>query len=144
MAGAPGLRERTGECRRSRGTGLPRRQQEHRHAAAHRHLETSTGIGREFHRRHDEAVGLADEGALTPLVFAAGDRMQHLQRGFEMIRMDPTTAHVLGGAADRGVAGVEIHFVRIGNVARHNGALEEMDVLHLIDHSPDVVEVADG
>ena len=46
-------------------------------------------------------------------------------------------------AADAGVAGVEIHLERVGQVARHHRALEEMDVLERVDHAADVVEVLD-
>ena len=61
-----------------------------------------------------------------------------------MVRMHPAAADVLGRAHDRGVAGVEVHLERIGDIARHHRALEEMDVLHDIDDAADVVEVLDG
>jgi hypothetical protein len=40
-----------------------------------------------------------------------------------------------------GVAGVEIHLEQVRDVARHDGALEEMDVLHHVDDAADVEQV---
>ena len=137
------LRQGTGQRGRRGGAGLPGRQQQHGHAAADGHFQAPTGVGREFHRRHHEAVGLADKRALAPLLLAAGDRVQHLEGLDQMVGVHPAAAHVLGRAHDRGIAGVEIHLVRIGNIARHDGALEEMDVIHDVDDAADVVQILD-
>ena len=48
---------------------------------------------------------------------------------------------MLGRAGDGGIAGVEIHLVRVGHVARHHAALEEVDVLAGIDHARGVVQI---
>ena len=60
-----------------------------------------------------------------------------------MFRIHPAAADVLGGGHDRRVAGVEVHLERIRDVARHDRALEEMDVLQRVDDAADVVEVGD-
>ncbi len=137
------LRQRAGQRGRSGGAGLAGRQQQHGHAAAHRHFEALAGVGGELHRRHDEAVGLAHERPLAPLLLAAGDHVQHLQRGFDMLGLHPAAADMLGRRGDGGVAGVEVHLERVGDVARHDRALEEMDVLHDVDDAADVEQVLD-
>jgi hypothetical protein len=45
----------------------------------HGDFQATTRVGSELQRRHDEAVRLADERSLAPLVLAAGDVVQHLQ-----------------------------------------------------------------
>ena len=51
---------------------------------------------------------------------------------------------MLGRARDRGVAGVEIHVVGIGQVAADDRALEEMDMFQRIDGAGAVIEVLNG
>ena len=51
---------------------------------------------------------------------------------------------MLGGAHDGRVAGVEIHFQRIGEVAADHGTLIEMDVVQRVDDAGDVVEILGG
>ena len=126
---------------RRRGTGLTGREQQDRHAAAHGDFQALAGIGRELHRRHHEAVRLADEGAFTPLVFATGDHVQHFEGLLEMLGEHPARADVLGRARHRGVARIEVHLVRIRQIARNDGALEEVDVLHLVDDATDVIQI---
>ncbi len=137
------LGERAGERRGRRCPGLPSRQQQHGHAAPHRDLQAAAGVGGEFHRRHHEAVRLADERSFAPLPLAAGNQVQHLQRGRDVLGLHPAGPHVLGGARDRGVTGVEIHLEGIGYIARDHGALEKMNMLQHIDDAPDVVQVLD-
>ena len=137
------LGESSGQCRGGGRTGLPGGQQQHGHAARDSDLKTSAGIGCELHRRDDEAVGLADKRALAPLLFATGDHVQHLEGRRDVIGVYPTAADMLRRAHYRGVAGIEVHLERIGDVARYDGALEEMDVLHDIDDAADVVQVRD-
>ena len=60
-----------------------------------------TGVEGELHRRHDRAVGLADEWPLAPLGLAAGDPVQHLRALLPHARAPPSSAHVLGGAGHR-------------------------------------------
>src|SRR5450631_740388 len=48
---------------------------------------------------------------------------------------------MLGGAADRGVTGIEVHFIGIRKVTRNYRALKEMNVLHEINHPRDVVQI---
>ena len=61
-----------------------------------------------------------------------------------MRRVAPARAHVLRRARHGGVAGVEVHLERVGEIAAHHGALEEMHMLQRIDGAGDVVEVARG
>ena len=58
-----------------------------------------------------------------------------------MLRLHPTAANVLGATRNSRIAGIEIHLIRIGNIARHDSALNEMDVRHDINDASDVVEV---
>ncbi len=46
---------------------------------------------------------------------------------------------MLGGAGDRGVERVDVHVARILEIARHQRALEEMDVIQRIDRTSAVV-----
>ena len=69
------------------------------------------------------------------------DHVQHLQRGLALLRRHPAGADMLGRAHHAGVAGVEVHIGGIGDVAADDGALEEMDMLHLVDDAGDVVDV---
>ena len=138
------LCQRTGKSRRSRGTGLTCRQQQDGHTATHRHFKATASVGRKLHGRHDEAVRLTDERALTPLVFTAGNIVEHLERSFDVLRHDPAATHVLRGGRHCCIAGVEVHLERIGDVARHYGTLEEVDVFHAVDDAADVVQVLNG
>jgi hypothetical protein len=50
---------------------------------------------------------------------------------------------MLRGRGNGGVTGIEIHLERVRDVARHDGALEKVDVLHHIDDAADVEQVLD-
>jgi hypothetical protein len=70
--------------------------------------------------------------------------VQHRERRRDVLRLDPAAADVLRRARHRCVARIEVHLERIGNVPRHHGALEEVNVVHDVDDPPDVVQVLDG
>lgn len=48
---------------------------------------------------------------------------------------------MLGRAHHAGIERVEVHFERIGNVARHHRPLEEMDVVEPVDDAGGVIDV---
>ena len=60
-----------------------------------------------------------------------------------MLGLDEARADVLGGAGDAGVGGVEVELARVGEIAGHDRALEEVDVVEAVDQAGDVVEVGE-
>jgi hypothetical protein len=70
--------------------------------------------------------------------------VQHLDRLVHVLGQDEAGAHVLGGAGDAGVAGVEVQIPRLDHVPGHHGALKEMDVVQLVDQARQVVEIGHG
>ena len=85
------LRQRPGQRRRRGGPGLAGRQQQHRHAAAHREFEVAAGVGGELHRRHDEAVGLRHERPRPPRRLRPGDGVQHREAAFAVAPAPPSS-----------------------------------------------------
>ena len=135
------LHDGAGNRRRGRRAGLAGRQQQDRNAALHAGFEHAAGVLGEFHRRHDEAVGVGDERPGAEILLAAGDRVEHLQRRRDVLAHREAGADMLGRAHHAGVERVEIHLERIGNVARHHRPLEEMDVVQPLDETRGVVNV---
>ncbi len=133
-------RQSRGACRARLAGG----QQQDRHALAHAQFQRPAGVFREFQGRHHETAGHADEGAVAPLLLAAGDGVQHLHADGQIFRRHPAGAHMFGRAADRRVTGVGVHIQRVGQVAADHGALEEMDVVQRIGHARHVVQVGGG
>ena len=139
-----GLREAAGERRRAGGTRLARRKQQDRNAARHARLQATTGIEGEAERRHDEAAGHRDEGPGGERPLAAGDHVQHVDRGVHRLGRREGGADMLARPSDGGIAGVEVHLEGILEIAGHDGTLEEVDVVARVDEARDVVEVQKG
>ena len=96
-------------CCWRRGTSLTSRQQQHWHSAVHRNFEALTCIACKLQWWNDETVGLADEWSCAPLVFAACNFVQHLQRCFEVIWVHPRSTNVFCGAAHAQVTRIDVH-----------------------------------
>ena len=137
----PGLGDGAGQARRRGGPGLSRRQQQHRHAALHRHPQALQGVGGELQRRHHKAVGLANEGSRSPLGLPAGDEAQHFQGLLQVRVVGPAGSRVLGRSHDYAISGVEIHLVVVEDVPQHASALEHVDMLAGVGDARHVVQV---
>ena len=137
----PGLRHRAGQVGRRRGAGLGRRQQQDGHAALHGYPQAFEGVGCELQRRDDEAVRLADERTGAPRGLAAGDRVQHLEALLEVLVHRPARTDVLARAHHRAVERVDVQRVVVGDIARHAGPLEHVNVFAGIGDARHVVQV---
>ena len=135
------LHHRAGDRGGRGGAGLAGRQQQDRDAAFDAGFEHAAGVLGEFHRRHDEAVGVGDERPGAEILLAAGDRVEHLQRRRDVLAHGEGRADMLRRAHHAGVERVEVHIERIGNVARHHRPLEEMDVVEPVDDAGGVIDV---
>ena len=72
---------------------------------------------------------------------AAGDEMQDLEAGVQRVAAAEAGADMLGRAGDAGVERVEVELHGADHVARHEAALEEVDVVERVDDPRGVVEV---
>ena len=133
------LYERTGKSRWRSCARLTSREQQNWHAAIDGGFKTTTRIGCELKWRNNEAIRLTNKWTRAPLVFATCDVVQHSKRRVEVIRVNPRSADVFCCAADTQIAGVDIHFGWVWQIAGHDRALIKVDVLHLIDKSRDVI-----
>ena len=121
--------------------GLAGREKQDRDAAFDAGFEHAAGVLGEFHRRHDEAVGVGDEGPGAEILLAACDGVEHLQCGRDVLAHGEGRADMFRRAHHAGVERVEVHIERVGNVARHHRPLEEMDVVEPVDDARGVVDV---
>ena len=135
------LHHGAGQRRRRGRARLAGREQQDGHAAAHQRLHHKAALGGEFHRRHDEAVGIGDEGPLAPRRLGAGHHAQHLQPQLRVAGDREGGADMLGRPRHAGVERVEVHILRLDRVARGERSLEEMDVVERVGNARGIVEV---
>ena len=100
-----------------------------------------TGFGCEFHRRYDEAVGIAHKGPIAPLVFPARDHVQHLDGRGHVRGVIERCANVLGGSAGGRVDRVEVHFAVVFDIPRHHRALQKVNVIKRIGDASRIVQI---
>ena len=105
-------------------------------------------------RQRQASVANFSGGTTKQLDWLTKGRARHLSSPPEIICSISSEASHCSGATqlvptclvvpiDAGVAGVEIHIRGIGDVAADDGALVEMDMLHLVDDAGDVIGVLD-
>ena len=89
------------------------------------HLEERRGgtlLGMDTDASLAHVLDLVRDAPLRPdLLLATGDQVQHLERGFDMLRLHPAAADVLRRRRHGGITGVEIHLVEVFDLARIHG-----------------------
>ena len=123
------------------GAGLTGREQQDRHAAADAILHHHAAFLGEFHRRHDETVGVGDEGPFQPLLLAARHHVKQLEALGDMGRVAERGADMLARSRDGTIERVEVHFLIVGHVTADHGALVEMDIVEIVHEPRRVIEV---
>ena len=68
--------------------------------------------------------------------------MQHTKRGLRILRLDKAQSDVFAGAGCAGVTSVDIHIHGRRHVARHQRSLVEMNVIHRIHDTGNVIKVS--
>ena len=101
-----------------------------------------TGLGREL-RRHDKGHRQRRERPCAPGFFRTGHDVQQLQPVAHVVGINEAGADVLPRPGQRRVERVQVHLPVIEDVTRHHGPLEEVDVVHLVDHARGGIKRAD-
>ena len=138
------LHNRASDRRRGRGACLPSTEQQNRHAAGNAFFHDLTAFCREFHGRHNKAIGIGHKGALAPFILTACNHMQHFKGIIDKIRLRKGGANMFFRTGGASVYCVEIHLSIVENIAADHRSLHEMDIVQMFHNTSCIVQVADS